>query len=115
MAFGSARSTNSDVYSFACVALFVSPYSRFQLRHLLTTSSVTVQIIEGKAPFGDDDLNDRQVCAVRCLGGKPMEPGALYPAIEAIPGLHDLLLKCWAEERVERPSMPTVIDTLASF
>lgn len=93
---GSARSTNSDVYSFACVAFF---------------------IMTGEQPFGNEHLNDLQVSVARINGGQPMESVTPYPAMEVKPGLHayDLLLRCWAEDRVERPSMPTVIDTPASF
>ncbi|KAG8944574.1 kinase suppressor of Ras 2 [Tulasnella sp. 424] len=92
---GSTRTTNSDVYSFASVAFFIM-----------------TEIL----PFGNYAMVDFRICYARSIEGRqPMEPGVLYLAIEGIPGFHDLLSSCWAVAPAERPSMPTVINTLASF
>ncbi|KAG9041022.1 hypothetical protein FS837_012811 [Tulasnella sp. UAMH 9824] len=83
---------SSDVYSFACTALYM---------------------MSGELPFVKSYATEFAVCCARCQGAQPMIPGAEYPTIDSIPGLQLLLQRCWAEPPAERPVMQQVVTALA--
>ena len=99
----------SDIYSFAMVAIEVYVNGLKYVFFLLTVTALT-QVLTGEVPFSSEKTNWMVLQAV-LRGDRPSRPE--HPS--CTDGLWELIQRCWDHEPHSRPDILEVLQTFSSI
>lgn len=114
------KSLEGDVYSFACLAFFVSFHLCLRgpplVTSALTSTGFSAQILTGLIPFKTLSKDPPIVLAL-CAGHTPVAPSDRSRSLNCRPvpeqWVWPLLDECWEKQPDKRPSMMRIQERLA--